>query len=259
MNVILNEKEWVEDTLREKTVGRSPTETATLLAKYYYQKGKTKREVARCIEEFLRSSDYNGTEGGIDIIVERAVKRGKNCPLVMLDGVDVYDGEMKSIEKVGGRQARRLAFTLLCLAKFQNAVNKDSNFWVSIPDGEIARMANIKTSIRRQCAMYSQLRDAGLITFSKQIDNTNVRVDFAEDGGDVAVRVTDFRNLGYQYMMYLGEPYYVCKHCGITVKKEHPSSDNHVKYCKDCAGTVWMQQHVNIVERKRVQKMVCVF
>ena len=111
-------------------------------------------------------------------------------------------------------------------------------------------MANINTSIKRQSSMFGQLKDAGMIRFSKQIDNLSVQVLFAEDG-DAALRVTDFRNLGYQYMKYHGEPYFECAHCGLTDKIKSATQRRPQKYCAQCAVEIRTRQNVNSVMRLR--------
>ena len=88
------------------------------------------------------------------------------------------------------------------------------------------RMANINTSIKRQSLMYYNLNAAGLIQFSKKVDNTNVKVCFMAPG-DVVMSITDFRNLGYQYLKY---------------------------HCPACAIEVATQQQVNRVMRLRQQR-----
>lgn len=80
------------------------------------------------------------------------------------------------------------------------------------------RMANINQSIKRQSAIYTQLRDACMIRFSRKIDNLSVQVLFV-DNSDTAIHITDFRSLGYQYEMYKGGAYFKCANCGVTVKK----------------------------------------
>ena len=91
-------------------------------------------------------------------------------------------------------------------------------------------MANINTSIKRQSLMYYNLNENGMVQFSKKVDNTNVRVCFISPG-DTAMVVTDFRNLGYQYLRHHGEPYFECQNCGITVKSENTTGRKQ-KYCK---------------------------
>jgi hypothetical protein len=91
-----------------------------------------------------------------------------------------------------------------------------------------------------------------MIGFSRKVDNTNVQVCFMEDG-ELALHVTDFRNLGYQYLKYHGEPYFVCANCGITTKLNDPVKGKKQKYCPECAVQVATQQIVNSVMRRRAE------
>ena len=111
-------------------------------------------------------------------------------------------------------------------------------------------LANINTSIKRQGLMYWTLREAGMVQFSKKVDNTNVKVCFVEDG-ETILHITDFRNLGYQYLMYHGEPYFECANCGITTKISNPDNKRRQKYCNECAAKIHLQQRVASVMRHR--------
>ena len=82
------------------------------------------------------------------------------------------------------------------------------------------------------------------------MDNTNVRVCFIEEGNE-AIRVSDFRNLGYQYMKLCGEPFFECQSCGIVSKYSNPSRGRTQVYCKQCAVEVAIRQRVNAVARYR--------
>ena len=79
--------------------------------------------------------------------------------------------------------------------------------------------------------MLNDLRDAGLVEFGKKVDSTNIRVTCIDDDSPVVARITDFRNLGFQYSMLNGERFIECACCGMVVK---PAS-NRQKYCKSCA------------------------
>lgn len=186
-------------------------------------------------------------EGAID----RSIRAAKKYPLIILDSIVITRPEMETIESLSERQLQRLAFTLLCIAKFRRASSETQSMWVNCPDSEIMKMANINTSISRQCTMYAKLRELGMVRFSKRVDNTNVEVLFAQDG-EPALFISDFRNLGYQYMMYHGENYFVCAECGITERnRPSNSSGRKKKYCKACAEKIMMKQTVNSVMRRR--------
>ena len=168
----------------------------------------------------------------------------------MIDYIEITKPEMELIDRLESTQIRILAFTLLCLSKYWNVVNPNGDSWVNSKDCEIMRMANVNTSIKRQSLLYHQLNELGMIQFSKKIDNTNVKVAFAQPG-ETVLRITDFRNLGYQYLKFHGEPYFECQNCGLTVKKKNKGSGRPPKYCDSCAVEIKMQQIVNSVMNNR--------
>ena len=183
-------------------------------------------------------------------MLDKVAKNVSKFPLIRLDGVDITKEELAKIEALEGKQIRRLAFTLLCVAKYWDAASDRNNGWVNTSDKEIMQMANINTSTKRQSLMFAELRDAGFIRFSKKIDNLNVQVQFIQ-AGETAIHIQDFRNLGYQYLKYYGGAYFECENCGLTVKAQSPAKGRPQKYCPSCAVEVKTRQTVNAVMRCR--------
>lgn len=254
MSVVLNEYEWAEEAIRNQSLGKKPSETLGRVAKYYINKGINKKDVRKKLEEFLRQCDPMASipkwSNVIDYSISKAIKYG----IIEIDSVDVTDNELETIKSLEGRPIKRLAFTLLCLAKYWDSVNPNSDHWVINKDNEIMKLANINTSIRRQSAMFSELNKLGLIQFSKKIDNTSIRVCFIEDG-EIAMKLCDFRDLGNQYLMHIGEPYYACESCGAIMKKSTNShTGRKAKYCPECAAEIKIRQNVASVMRLRNNK-----
>lgn len=240
-----------------RTLGQKPFETLSRVARYYMDNGMTQSETRKRLDIFLIECMPFASIPLWSETMDRALKRAIKNPAIHIENINITKSEMDTIDKLDGRQLRRLAFTLLCLSKYWNQVNDTGDFWVNSKDSDIMHMANIKTSVKRQSLMYNQLNSLGLIRFSKRVDNTNVKVCFASDGA-VALSITDFRNLGYQYLLYHGEPYFKCFNCGITIKYDNPkskSSSGHQKYCKTCAAEIAVKQRVNSVMRRRGQRL----
>ncbi len=250
MAIVLNEKEWAEEMINARSLGKKPTETLRRVARYHLDNGLPKREVRAKIELFLLQCDPTASVPKWSNALDRAVQMAMKYPAVNIDSITITKPEMARIDALEGKQLRRLAFTLLCLSKYWNIVTRSGNGWVNSRDNEIMRMANINTSIRRQSTMYFNLAEAGMIRFSRKVDNTNVQVCFQEDG-EPAMQVTTFVNLGYQYMMAHGEPYFVCESCGVTTRIESPNRGRRQKYCRACAAKIDIQYAVNSVMRKR--------
>lgn len=250
MSIILNEYAWAEKMIEESSLGDNTYETLCRVAKYYKANGMQKTELRKKLEEFLRRCDPYVSPVLWSDTLDKATKVGMKYDLVMIEKIVVTKPEMETILKLTGVQLQRLAFTLLCVAKYMMAVAPKTDGWVNTPENEVMKMANIKTSYKRQNLMYGQLLDEGLLRPSKKISNLNVQVRFMQDG-ETALEVRDFRDLGNQFMMYIGKPYFVCQHCGLTVKVPDGAKAGKMKYCPDCAQKVRVQQNVNAVMRSR--------
>lgn len=231
-------------------LGKKPIETLSRVAKYYYANRYSKKDVRKLLDTFLTQCDPSVSLVHWSDTLDRVAKSVDKFPIICLDGIGVTQKELEKIETLGGKQVKRLAFTLLCVAKYWDAVSNSNNHWVNSSDKEIMQMANINTSVKRQSMMFGELRDVGFIRFSKKIDNLNVQVTFMEDG-ETAMFIQDFRNIGYQFLKHYGEPYFDCVNCGITVKIQEPSRGRRQKYCPSCAVELHTKQKVESVMRSR--------
>lgn len=255
MSIVLNEHYYAEQAIQTRSLGKKPSETLSRVARYYIDScdSANKKTIRSKLDLFLLQCDSTASIPKWSKMLDFATDWAFKHEAIQIDSIVITKPEMDKIDSLDGKQIRRLAFVLLCLSKYWNIVNSQNDNWVNSKDNEIMAFANINTSIRRQCAMYATLRDTGLIQFSKKVDNTNVRVCFAEDG-EVAMTITDLRNLGYQYLKYHGEPYFECSNCGITTKITNPENKNSSwkqKYCRDCAVEIKTKQNVNSVMRHR--------
>lgn len=253
MSIVLNEYEWAEEAISVRDLGNKPIETLIRVAKYYLANGYSKEDARRMTEEFLTRCDPNASvviwSQRLDYVMSRAVK----CPIIRIDFIPVTEAELAMIAGVPKRQTARLAFTLLCVSKYWDMVNPNNNHWVNERDSDLMRMANVNTSIRRQSAMFSELKELGLIKFSNRVDNLNVQVLFTDSESPHALAVTDLRNLGYRYLKYLGEPYIECTCCGLVVRSD-AKTGRKKKYCNVCAARKKIEQDVNAVMKMRASR-----
>lgn len=238
--------------IQANSLGKKPSETLRRVARFYmdtYHIGQD--AVRKKLELFLLQCDPTVSLPKWSDALDYAVSRACKYPALNIDCIPVTKKEIEKIDALEGKQIKRLAFTLLCLSKYWNIVMGRSDGWVNSRDNEIMSMANIDTSIKRQSEMFGKLNKLGMIQFSRKVDNTNVKVCFAEDG-DVILRIHDFRNLGYQYLMYHGEPYFICENCGVTTKQHDKNSRRRQKYCPECAAIMKMKQNIESVMRCRI-------
>ena len=182
MSIVLNEKEWVLERIFSPNPKDKKSEVLSRLTKFYSSEGLSKSETARRLEEYLLCLDSAVSLPKWSKTIERYVKKHYGEPLLQIDFIPISKEELEVIDSLKGEQTKRLAFTLLCLSKYQRKLNRLNDYWVCVKESEIMRLANINTSLERRCAMFSYLNECGLIEFSKRIDNTNVRVCFADSG-----------------------------------------------------------------------------
>ena len=254
MSIVLNEYAWAKDHIEKCDLGDNAFETLCRVAKYYKANGAKKSVIKKNLEDFLLRCDPYVSTVLWSKTLDKAVKIGNKYPLVDIDKIVITKPEMDTILSAGSRnggiQVQRLAFTLLCVAKYMLRVAPNTNGWVSIPEDQIMKMANLKPSYKRQNLLYGQLIEAGLLQPSKKIDNLNVRVLYIKDG-EPALDVCDFRDLGNQFMKYIGKPYYVCQNCGLTVKAPKNAKLGKMKYCQECAVKIEVKNRVDCVMRSR--------
>ena len=235
--VILREKEWCEDMISKLSLGASPSSTLMRLARYYHSQGKNKKEVVRALEEFLLRCDPRVSlemwRGYLEFCASRASRRA----MIDVDAISVSKNEMETIATLDGLMRQRLMFVILCLAKYGNAINASNNCWVNTSRQEIFATANISMASERQMLLINDLKEAGMIQFSKKIDNVNMRAAIVSDG-EPELHITDFRNLGIQYLRYTGVDCCECSNCGIVVRRH----SNRQVYCRDCAAEISQQQ-----------------
>lgn len=235
--VILNENEYAAEALIRSDLGTHAYNTLRLVARYFFDCGFSREDVRDRLEKFLLRCRPDASLPVWENALDNAVKRAEVTPALSIDKIDITKDEMEKINFLNGKQLRRLAFTLLFLSKYWDLVSSVNNHWVRNSDTEILSLANVKTAVRRQCAMFRQLEQLGYIRFAKSIDNLSVQVLFGCDG-ETAIEIYDGRNIGYQYMRYCGEPFIECACCGVTVRVTPKSVGRPRKYCKECASSV---------------------
>ena len=233
--IVLNEKEWAKKAIDSLTLGKRPYDTIVRVAKYYRAQGYRNGELRRRVEDFMIRCDPRLSLVKWDGAITSALNTAEKYPLIDIHGVIITKNELDKIAELTSSLQQRLMFTLLCLAKYGNALNPNNNGWVNMPQRDIFALANITLTTKRQSFMINDLWQSGMVGYSCLVDNINLQVKIVEDG-DEAMFVDDFRNLGNQYMRYMGGEYIECEGCGLVIKQQ--SKTSHQKYCKECAAMV---------------------
>jgi len=246
--IILNEKEYIEAIISGKPV-ENIYYTLTLLARYYTQLGYKKGNIYKELENFLvkQKEDVLDWQESLDKIIEK-----RNKELIEIDAVPITEKELETIKQIKNRRLEKISFTILCLAKFNNMVHEKNNNWVNREIKDIFKLADIRDNSNKQCLSINDIKNLGLVKYSHKIDNVNLCVTFIDNESEVVLKVDDFRDLGFQYLAYLGEDYIKCEGCGKPVKK----SGNKMKYCDECANEKHKEIDRNYQQNKYKSKIL---
>ena len=236
MQIILNELEYAEQCLKSNNNAQNPYFTISLLAKYYYHHmGYRKKRITELLTEFMktRSTVYSVSKSYWDEKIEKIASNAGKYPLVEIAGVWITKAELDKIAELKNKMVERLAFTLLCLAKFLNTKNANNNNWVSLPLNDIFALARTSGSMIDKLMRMSVLYDKEYIEMPLRNDNLSFRVTYIDEDSDKVLFVSDFRELGYEYLKYCGENFIKCRECGLLIRNNKAGTK---RYCKNCAA-----------------------
>lgn len=258
LNISLNE---YEDALRykeERDIDSNFYNKLRVLANYYFEEeGCSEKKVREKLSEYVC---FCGESPSLNIwsdMIDAAIKRAKKVKLIRIEEIKISESEIERINCLESTQLKRLAFTLLCLAKYRDLIVKNNDHWICYEDKEIMKLANMRPSLTRQAELYKALSDMEYLKFPKKIDSISMQILFTdkEQNNNTAVTVTKFKNLGYQYLKYCGEPYFECENCGTTVKQvNNKGAGRKQKYCEQCAALIHAKQKTESVMRLKITR-----
>lgn len=239
--IVLNEKEYAQECLKNKTVSDKPFFTLSILAKYYYYCfDYRKKKITDLLIEFMSKNypRYDCNKAEWDGNIEKIAANAGKFTLYEIDGVWITQAELETIESIHNKVLERLAFTMLCLAKLNNMKNPKNNGWVNLDAKEVFGLARIACSVVNRYERLGQLNQLSLLEFPKKNDNLSSRVTYINDDSEKVLFVSDFRELGYEYLKYKGENFIRCRECGILIRNNKSGTK---KYCHACAGYIPME------------------
>lgn len=219
MNFILNEKEYVENALASGDYADDIYKTLVLFAQYYYQYcGYRKVKITNLLLDFLvkNYAPYAHNKRQWAATCEKIARKTGGKTLLEISGVWVTASELETIAKIANKTLARLAFTMLCIAKLNNAKNTKNNNWVNLDSKDIFNAARVAGSRTQRDLRIADLLDLGLIELPKNNSKLNIRVSFLDDNSRNKLFVSDFRELGNLYRAEIekNEKFRKCNTCG---------------------------------------------
>lgn len=248
MNYVMNEKKFAEELLNGDGYGNNSSYTTTVMAKYFKSKGQSNKEIRaslnKLIDERLPHKSPYGARIWEDIKkkwVDRALSIAGRYPLYEFDKITITKPEMEFVnavhsDKFKDYRIRRLAFTLLCFAKFEAARGKKDG-WVNSDTKDIFAAADLKgmTSLKQNLLIH-ELHKAGYIDIGLAIKtpgNAGLRITYIKDGEPELV-VDNLNEVGKIFRQYNGERIIRCGRCGKLVC----ATGRRMKYCTNCAAII---------------------
>lgn len=238
MIFIMNERQYAKRVLNGNGYGEKQLYTSIVIAKYYKSLGYEKREIKAALEKLVRERNPYAPDESVDFWVKKSIESAEKYPLYETDGIVITKPEIEKIRQIHSQRFKdyriqRLAFTLLCLAKFGSA-RGIKNYWVNASLKDIFKIANIKgQTIKKQCLFINELFKAGYIDLNPKIENESIRVLGAADGESEVV-VGDINEAGMVYEEYCGKRFVKCRVCGKMIAVTNGRN----LYCKQCAEDI---------------------
>lgn len=257
MKTILNETEFAQKILKTGEIGKKPSSTLFLLAKYFQQKkGLDKSETEQELHRFMQKNNPHYNAVLWEQTIENIVKKSASCSLREIDFIGITEQEMAAIRLLKNPRHERLVFVLLIHAKLYDMVSETNHSWANLSVPDLFRLARV--TVKHRNDKFLILNDieknniwngGSLISFSTRNDNLNIQVNFTDTENIPVLKIDDFREPGYEYMQFYKQGRFVrCKECNrlVKIKNKHDFS---TKYCTTCKKEKELQ-----LGRERIKK-----
>ncbi|MCI8416412.1 MAG: hypothetical protein HFI33_02720 [Lachnospiraceae bacterium] len=242
MPIILNEVKQAQHIIAKGKIGNKPTSTLFLLGKYYRQKENFNREVTFLkLNDFMQQHYKNYNSALWEDIIENISKKADKYSLREIEFIGITQNEMDKISETENLKYQQLLFTMLCYAKLYNLISENNNGWVNTSIPELFKIARVSTRYKKDKFLYlNDLEKAGFLSFSNKNNNLNIQITFVDMIGTPVFHICDFRELGYEYLNYIGNGKFIrCSECKQLVKK----TNNKCLYCNTCAKEIKNNQN----------------
>lgn len=238
--IVMNEWDYLSELRERGNLGNNVSYATGLLAKYYRSQGDNIDEIKDKLKADLRKYEPYMNQRLADHYITNALKHVDKRKLNNVNEILVTQAEIDKImsvvsydSNISDGNLQRLAFTLLCFAKFELAKGKNEP-WINCDLKYVYKAAKLSGYSRTQCNMcMHQLYKNGFIQLNERVDDLSIKVPFAdkENIGNVALKVGDINYAGDYFLQYMGRKYVECQSCG----KLTPKTGRRTQYCHDCA------------------------
>lgn len=259
----MNEQAYIDKLKAIGNLGEDIGYTVSLLAKSYFTEGDDINTARNRLEEDIAKYEPELSKKQSKVFIENALKLSNNHELIKVNEILITQMEMNCIMNIESdnkafktSSLRRLAFTLLCFAKFEMAKNKGNDLWINYNLNRIYKAAKLTGRSESQNNMYlHELYNKGLVKFAPHKNGIGVRVNFVDEdeneNSNIVVRIKDINYAGDYFLQYCGKKYIECKSCGKPILK----TTVNLLYCKDCSVMINREKTRNRMAELRKNKV----
>lgn len=253
---IFDEKKYIEDIMSTKQVDLSnPTNTIRKLARYnYYVNEYKKSKNYSSIVEYMSKNFKNFSEITYHKSIDGCINDVDKTPFKNIDCVKITMSELYKISSLDDIKKQKLAFVLLCTAKYRDQYNPNNCHKTDISATDLYKMARVVLPKEQRNIYLHFLIEDGLIEQHNNSKTKNKKLLFvSEDDSDeiiLELKEIDFKELAYVYMYWKnnGDGFTKCRKCGRIIKQ---SKTRPRKYCEECAEIVEKENSKERVRRFR--------
>ena len=234
--------------------GKNANEHMVLLAKYnYYVTNLGDAENYHSVVDYMNKYWCLFVEADYQMKIEEYVKNAGKYPFKDIESIKITRKELDFIENLNNIRLEKIAFVLLCIAKYECYYHDEPKYWISWSLNNISKLARVHVTKDENRKLFRELVLNGLIESNSSGANLYEHVLFVSnnDGDEVVLELSevDYKELAYTYLFYKNgfSGYKHCGKCGILVK----INSNSQKYCKDCAGASKKECDSNRYEKFR--------
>lgn len=253
---IFNEKNHIEKMIAERYVdATNPTNTIRKLARYnFYVNEYSKSKNYNSIVEYMSQNYDDFSEFAYQKDIDGCIKDVQKTPWKDISSIDVTKSEIDFIMALNDIKKQKIAFVLLCTAKYRDAYNENNNHKTDISMTDLYKMARVVLPQNERSIFLYFLTQDNLIEKHTFAGVKNKKLLFvSEDPNDevvISLKEVDFLELAYVYLDYINNHigYGICARCGRLMKhsKTKPRT-----YCEECGKDVERENNRERVRRYR--------
>lgn len=250
MNYILNEKNYIEQVLAGDIAASAISKQTCIKYLAYYNHhalGLTKPENIQQIKTDMARLYPDFWHVSYDILIDKYVTAAKKKKLNEIEYIPITAAELNHIGKLNNNVLEKLAFTMLVFAKYNNTINPQNSDWTSCSYKDLFTASNISGSFNEKLLYIRKLYVSDYIGVSANGCSENLQLNFVDHtDATPALKITDFRSLGYQYLRWKGQKkdgiFKECKDCNVCYKAKTANQ----QYCPSCQNKRLAKESTNI-------------